>query len=152
MIMIRALISAPFKLYDKAIKGDVLSKNTLVKKRVLKSLEKALTEKGYTLSETEEADFVVVAQAGVKERMQVTNWGGYGWYGPGWGTYGHTDVSYYEQGSLVINIVDAKRKELVWRGVATGTLKDYSDAAQMQADLDKTIGKVLDNFPPPEKK
>ncbi len=52
----------------------------------------------------------------------------------------------------MINFVDAIRKELAWRGVATGILKDYSDAAQMQADLDKTIDKVLDNFPPPEKK
>ncbi len=65
-----------FSLYDNAIRGDALSQNHLVKKRVLKSLEKVLTEKGYKLSESGKANFIVVAQAGVKERMEVTNlWG-----------------------------------------------------------------------------
>ena len=136
-----------YKLFEKNIKGDALSKNQLAKKRVLNSLDKLLKEKGFVKAE-DEADFVAVAQAGIKDRMQITSWGGYGWYRPGWGTYGHTDVSYYEEGNLVINIVDTNKKELAWRGVATGILKDYSDGEQMQKDLDNIIAKVLKNFPP----
>jgi len=138
-----------YKLYEKAIKGDALSKNPLVKKRVLVSLDKVLKEKGYKPAEDGKANFVVVAQAGIKERMQVTNWGGYGWYHPGWGAYGgHTDVSYYEEGNLVINVVDTKKKELTWRGVATGTLKESSSAEEMQERLNHIIAKLLENFPP----
>jgi hypothetical protein len=137
-------------LYEKKIKGDALSRNQLAKKRVLHSLEKALDEKGFVKAE-DDVDFIVVPQAGIKERMQITNWGGYGWYRPGWGTYGQTDVSYYEEGNLVINIVDTRKKELTWRGVATGTLKDYPDSEEMQKNLDKIVAKILNYFPPAEK-
>jgi hypothetical protein len=139
-----------YRFYDKAIKGDALSKNQLLKKRVLSSLDKVLTEKGFIQTD-DNVDFIVVAQAGIKDRMQITHWGGYGWYRPGWGTYGHTDVSYYEEGNLVINVVDTKKKELAWRGVATGTLKDYSDKEEMQKNLDNIVAKILQDFPPTEK-
>jgi len=66
-------------------------------------------------------------------------------------TYGHTDFSYYEEGNLVINPVDTEKKKLAWRGVATGTLKEYSDSEEMQANLDKIIDKILNKFPPTER-
>jgi hypothetical protein len=140
-----------FKLYDKRIKGDALSQNPLVRKRVLAALEKALTDKGYTKGEGDEVDFVAVAQAGIKERVQIDSWGGYGWYRPGWGTYGHTDVTYYDEANLIINIVDAGRKELAWRGVASGVVKEYSSGEAMQEGLNKILAKTLRDFPPTEK-
>jgi hypothetical protein len=142
-----------FRLFDDPIKGDALSQNPLIKKRVLTSLKNNLEAKGYTLDESDDADFVVVAHAGLKDRMQVTNWGsnyGWGWYGPGWGTYGHTDVTYYEEANLIVDIVDAERKELAWRGVATKTLEDPSPE-KMQQKADEIIAKVMKNFPPPAK-
>ena len=141
-----------FRVFDEAIKGDALSQNPLIKKRILASLKNNLKAKGYTLDESDNADFVVVAHAGLKDRMQVTNWGGYGWgwYGPGWGTYGHTDVTYYEEANLIVDIVDSGRKELAWRGVATKTLGD-PNPEKMQQQADEIVAKVMKNFPPPVK-
>jgi len=120
----------------------------LLKKRVLSSLTRVLKEKGFKPGGQNEVDFVAVAQAGIKERMQVTTWGGYGWYSPGWGGYRQTDISYYEEGNLVINIVDTQTKELAWRGVATGILKEQASAEDKQKYLDNVVGKILKNFPP----
>jgi hypothetical protein len=142
-----------YRIYQKQIKGDALSRNQMVRKRVFISIEKVMGTKGYTKSESEEVDFVVVTHAGIKDRMQVTHWDGYGWYRPGWGTYGgYTDVSYYKEGNLVVNILDTEKKELAWRGVATGTISQpQQDADKQQKKLDDVLATVLKNFPPPKK-
>lgn len=128
---------------------DDLNKAPLVKKRVINSVDKLLKEKGFELVESGETDFIVMIHAGSEERMQVTNWGGgYGWYDPWWGPYGgRTDVSYYEEGTLVIDIVDTKEKELSWRGLGTAIVKDR-DAEEQQAFLDMAVGKIMKDFPP----
>jgi hypothetical protein len=105
--------------------NDALAQNPLVKKRVIAGIDKALQDKGFVLVEKGSGpDFVVITHAGVKEKMNVTQTGGYrgyGWYDPWWGPYGgSTHVSYYEEGSLVIDIIDWTEKELSWRGIGTG--------------------------------
>jgi hypothetical protein len=99
---------------------DELQKYLLVYKRVVSVVDKALGEKGMTKIEDGESDVVLVAHAGKKEKMQVTQTGSRyhtGWYDPWWGSYvGMTSVSYYEEATLVIDIVSYEKKELVWRG------------------------------------
>lgn len=134
---------------EQEIPGDVLAKNPLVKKRLKIAVDETLRSKGYSLIELDKADFVVVTHAGIKERMRVENWGRYGWYDPWWGPYGgRVDVSYYEEGTLVIDIVDAKEKELVWRGMGTGIVKRYAKPEKMQKDIDQDVTRILAAFPP----
>ena len=132
----------------KTIPGDELAKNPLVKNRFVNAIDKFLQSKGYEKVESD-ADFVVVIHAGSKDKIQVTNtgaYGGYGWYDPWWGPYGGTTmVSYYEEGTLVIDFVDTKEKELSWRGLATKTLGSGSIE---QNEIDEIVQKVLDRFPP----
>lgn len=137
-----------FKLYEgKPIPNDALTKNPLVKKRVESALSKVLTGKGFTEVD-KDPDFIVLAHAGVKEKMRVDTYG-YGWYDPWWGPYGgYTSVSYYEEGSLVIDIVDTDKKELAWRGIGTRTIKTFSDPEEMQQVIDETVTKILADFPP----
>jgi hypothetical protein len=133
--------------------GDALSANPLVQKRVVSGVDKALEAKGYTQGTGEDFDFVVIIQAGTKEKMQVTNYGyggyGYGRYGRGWGGYGgQTDVYQYDETTLMIDLVDAEKKELAWRGTATGVVKNYSNQEKMQAAIDKVVARILKDFPP----
>lgn len=136
---------------------DVLSSNPLVKKRVAAGVDKALQEDGFTLGTEEDVDFVVIIHAGNKERMQITNYGGYGMggYGRGWGGYGgyggyggQTDVYQYDETTLVIDIYDASKKEMVWRGTATGVVKETTDQEEQQKNIDKVVSKMLSDFPP----
>lgn len=134
---------------EKEMPGDELETNPLIKKRVHTAVDATLASKGYKLTPPDEADFVVVIHAAIKERMRIQDWGRYGWYDPWWGPYGgRVDVSYYEEGTLVIDIVDAREKELVWRGSGTGIVKAYAHPEKMQKDLDRDVARILAPFPP----
>jgi hypothetical protein len=128
---------------------DALAKNPLIRKRVKLAIDNALRDKGFNLVSPGKADFVVVTHAGVKERMQVTNWGRYGWYDPWWGPYGgQVDVSYYQYGTLVIDMVDHVEKDLIWRGLGKGIVREARSAEQSQKYIDETVSKILADFPP----
>jgi hypothetical protein len=134
---------------------DALSANPLVKKRVGEGVDKALQAKGYNVGTEDVYDFVVILHAGIREKTEVTSYGyggyGYGRYGMGWGGYGgygQTDVYQYDETTLVIDIVDAKLKELVWRGTVTGVVKEYKNQEEQQSNIDRVVTKMLDDFPP----
>ena len=69
----------------------------------------------------------------------------------GWGYYGYgsvgpvsttTRVTEYEKGTLVVDIWDAKTKELVWRGAVTKTVPGNVDKAGKL--IDKAVRKMAD--------
>jgi hypothetical protein len=131
---------------------DELQKYPLVYKRVVNAVDKALAEKGMTKVESGEVDVVVLAHSASKERMQVTQTGGTyhrGWYDPWWGPYGgSTHVSYYEEATLVVDIVNWENKELAWRGMATGTVKENQDGDEQQERLNKIVVQMFKDYPP----
>ncbi len=134
---------------ERDVPEDALADNPLVRKRVQTAVDKTLRSKGYSLSEPGRADFMVFAHAGIKDRMRIQDYGPYGWYDPWWGPYGgRMDVRYYEEGTLVIDVVDAGRKELVWRGMGTGIVKHYATPEKMQQHIDEDVTKILSDFPP----
>jgi hypothetical protein len=140
---------------------DVLSANPLVKKRIAAGIDKALQAKGYSIGTEDAYDFVVIIHAGNKEKMQVTNYGGYGMggYGRGWGGYGYgggygggqTDVYQYDETTLVIDIYDASKKEMVWRGTVTGIVKDNPSREEQEENIHNVVTKMLEDFPPEKK-
>ena len=47
--------------------------------------------------------------------------------------------------------MDAKKKEMVWRGTATGIVgeePDQPDQEKQQKDIDEVVSKMLSEFPP----
>ncbi|MGD9400636.1 MAG: DUF4136 domain-containing protein [bacterium] len=135
------------------IEGSSLADYPLVAKRVAESVNRDLKARGFAMvDDPENADFAVVIHAGTQEKMQVTNYGGYsGYYSydPWWGPYGgHTDVSYYTEGTLVIDFVDVGTKELAWRGLGTAIVKGYSTPEDAQKNIDKVVDRILAGFPP----
>ena len=128
--------------------NDELAKSPLIYKRVQAAVDKELLAKGLNMVESGDGDLVVVAHAGVKERMQVMNTGG-GWYDPYWGPYGGTThVSYYEEGTLVLDIVAWENKELAWRGMGSTILKDIDDPEQVTEYINNWVGIILKEYPP----
>ena len=129
--------------------NDELAKRPLVQKRFMKAVDLVLSEKGFVLKDSSDSDFIVLIHAGLKDKMQVTDWGYRGWYDPWWGPYGgRVDVSYYEEGTLVIDIVDASDKELAWRGTGTGIVRDYDSQEEMEEAALVVSQKILKDFPP----
>jgi len=134
---------------------DELQKLPLVAKRVMVAVDKVLAKKGLIKVDGDKFDVVVMAHAGSKEKMQVHQtgggyYGGYGgWYDPWWGPHGGTtSVSYYEEATLVIDIVAWETKELAWRGLATGTVRENQDGDEQQKRLDGIAEKIFADYPP----
>lgn len=107
--------------------------------------------KARSFQEVEESpDFYVVFHASVDEDITssaVNSWGyGYGWsHGRGAGANPADSRNYtIKQGSLVIDIVDAERDEVVWRGTATGAV----DPKEVGKNVEKVVADVLKPFPP----
>lgn len=56
------------------------------------------------------------------------------------------DVHEYKEGSLVIDLVDAERKALIWQGVGTSTLKKKSNGREER--INEAVSKILAAYPP----
>ena len=52
----------------------------------------------------------------------------------------------YKEGTLVVDLYDAKTKQLIWRGSAEDTVSN--DAAKNEKNLDKSVVKMFKKFPP----
>jgi hypothetical protein len=79
------------------------------------------------------------------EEVRVID-GGYGWYGaPAWST---TEIDRYLDGTLVIDIVDAKSSKLVWRAFCGTKIDDFSNRHKEISDV---VKKALQKFPPKRK-
>jgi hypothetical protein len=120
----------------------------LTHKRIIENIDKQLAAKGFTKA-ADNPDVFVVYNAGLKEQVSVEGYNyGYGRYRWGGGMTTYTKVVEL-QGTLVIDLVDAHKKELVWRGTASDTLSDKSEKNIQK--LEKATAKVFKNYPPKAK-
>jgi hypothetical protein len=153
------------KAPDSTEQWNVLVTHPFIYGRIKNAVDRGLAAKGYLLKAAGPVDFTISASANVMERAQIDPqppyyWrsgvyrGRYGWYSaPWWGPdYAYPPmIYYYEVGTLFLDIIDAARKEVAWRGVARGILHDYRNTDKMQADIDEAINKLLAEFPPGRK-
>ena len=139
-----------FAFYKNGI--DKVEISDLDKKRILHSVDDALTAKGFTKSETPD----ILVNIFTKEREQVdvnrfnSSWG-YGW-GYGWNPYmwgGNTSVTRYTEGTLYIDLIDAKKKELIWQGEGEGVLTKDTD--KKDEKIKEFVTKILEQYPPKKK-
>jgi hypothetical protein len=65
-------------------------------------------------------------------------------------TTGQTSTIYV--GTLALDMYDASKKELVWRGMATKTLDPKAKPEKREKNLNKAIAKLLKKYPPEQKK
>jgi hypothetical protein len=125
----------------------------LDKKRILRAIDAELTRKGFTKSEN--PDMLVNIFTKERERLDVNQFNagwGYGW-GWGWNPYfwgGNTFVSSSTEGTLYIDLIDAKKKELVWEGEGVGVLTE--NRAKKEEQINTFVTKILEQFPPSEAK
>jgi hypothetical protein len=121
--------------------------------RIIDAVDKELQAKGLTKVDSN-PDLWVVYSNSIHDQKEVigTNYGfGAGW---GWGYWGPSQTTYNtyvtKEGTLVMELADAKNKKLLWRGSATDTISDNSN--KNISNLDKAVAKLFKNYPPKEKK
>src|SRR5690606_15146848 len=127
----------------------------LDKKRILKAIDTEMSARGYVKSEN--PDMLLSIFTKEREQVDIYNnfgWGaglgwGWGWspwaWGPGWGG---NNVSTRTEGSLYIDIIDAKKKELVWQGRGVGTLNNIRNMEKKEKRIQEFVSEILEAYPP----
>jgi len=128
---------------------DKVEISDLDKRRILNAIDKQLQAKGMTKSET--PDLLINIFTKSREQVSVNQFNagyGYGW-GWGWNPYmygGQTYVSSSTEGTLYIDLIDAKKKELIWQGEGTGTLTKGMD--RKDEIVNNIVTQILAQYPP----
>lgn len=124
----------------------------LDKKRILRAIEENLQAKG--MNKSEQPDLLVSIFTKEKERIDVYNNNfGYGWgWSPHWyGGYSTSSVSRTPEGTLFIDLIDAKTNNLVWQGMGSADLVTH-DMEKKEARIREIVMKILAEYPPGSKK
>lgn len=150
-----------FKTYAFYKKGiDKVEISDLDKKRILRAIERELKAKGMVVSEN--PDILVNIFTKSREKIDIYNnnyhgwypwyygygYGyGYGAYGPGYG-FGYTNVSSSTEGTLFIDLIDARKKELAWQGIGVGILSYYKNVDKKEARINEFVSNIMTQYPP----
>lgn len=121
----------------------------LDKKRILRAIDNELSSKGFNKSE--EPDILVSIFTKERERVDVYNNNfGFGWgWNPWWyGGFGGNTVSRSTEGSLYIDLIDAKTNELVWQGVGSARLITSGSIEKKEERIREIVYEILLRYPP----
>jgi hypothetical protein len=136
--------------------GGVLD-NSLMRKRIEEMVGQQLTAKGLRQVGLEDrSDLLVHFWVGVKDKQHVESTGvvGGGAYGGGYGWrtgyYGGGVTTFeYQEGTLIVDLAESSKKELVWRATIVGMLGDSPEKNIEMANMGVT--KAFEDYPPAKK-
>jgi hypothetical protein len=154
--------SVDFTRYKKFALYNPENLNTAVSElnrtRVFNAIKNEMTKRGLVEDSTS-PDVLVNAVAIFDDRQSVSStttgggmYGGYygGMYGAyGWGggtSHTNVDVRHYKDGSLIIDVVEAGSKKLIWQG--TGNKEIDGPVKNPDVTIPKAVGLIMASFPP----
>jgi hypothetical protein len=145
---------AGFKTY--AHKQGTPVGQSLIDDRIVAAIDTQLGAKGLTKAASDPDVFVVYHMAFDKEKDISTyssGTGGYGAYGWGWGGgwAGGTSTTQVRDilvGTLVIDMADARKSQLVWRGMGVKEVDTQANPEKRDKSINKAIEKIFKNYPP----
>jgi len=144
--------SANFGQYKTYSWAQVKTKDALDVDRIKTAVNAALAAKGWT--QVDSGSDVSIVAIEITQNQQTLNTfydgfgGGWGWRRFGGGGFGEatTTTETYKVGTLIVDLFDAKTKQLIWRGTSSNTLSNNSD--KNIKNLDKGADKMFKHFPP----
>jgi hypothetical protein len=131
--------------------------NPIGEKNVLENIQSGLEAKGWQLAPEDQADAEVLINGATQQKHDLNTFysgmgGGWGWRGMGGMgmASSQTTTRTYTVGTLVVDIYDAKTKQLIWRGTASDEVKAKQE--QREKQVSKASEKLFKKFPPEPKK
>ena len=142
------MLPSPARRDGRPVTGsdDPMIDNSIANRAIRERVVKTLEERGY-VAEEKNPDFDVALYAAAREKLDVTVWD-YGYpIAPRW--YGYyprstQTVTQYTEGSVVIDLVNPRTRELIWRGTGTATLSDDlgDNIKQLVTVAEKIVSKL----------
>jgi hypothetical protein len=155
----KAVDFTAFKTY--AHKDGTKVGQPLIDARLVAAIDTQMAEKGFTRDDANPDVFVVYHMAFDKEKDISTyssgyggGYGGYGWgWGGGWG--GGTTTTQVRDilvGTLVVDVADAKKGQLAWRGIGVKEVNTTAKPEKRDKSINEAVKKIFKNYPPKQKK
>jgi hypothetical protein len=129
--------------------SSLAESDQLIGEDIKRAVDEQLAQKGLTRVE-KDGDLQVSYHAVVREEKGIdlmgAAWGGrgYGW----WDGSLQGQTSTVPDGTLVVDLYDLARNQLVWRGDASKTIDLKKDPNKSYKNLQKAIVKLFKNYPP----
>ena len=116
---------------------DPLANDSLNDGRIKAAVESQLIANGYRTDG--DPDFVVVYYVTTKNKLSVQDFG----YGPPrWFGGRNISVNQYSEGTLLVDFIDTKTNQVIWRGRASGTL----EMKGVDKKISKSVEKLVKQF------
>jgi hypothetical protein len=136
------------------------SAQQLLDQRVRNAVQAQLDAKGLTVADRQNADLYV--GYGMVDKTHTTSytyndgwgWGGrWGWryyrWGVAWPMTVQRQIESYTDGTVVVNLIDAKTKKVVWEGeVADVVSLPVENPLSATYDIDTAVAKLFAKYPP----
>lgn len=143
-------------LDHKVLPGDdVRVRDERVRKTVRDTIEQTLIAKGYRQSGTNQADFVVSWFGAIEQKIKKENldhlYSPYG-YGtllrePTLNPESSRAIAEYEEGTLIIDLLDPVDRRLLWRGTGVGQVVKERTPETALKNLARSVSRILDPIP-----
>ena len=123
--------------------------STLVTQHIETAVTEQMQSRGYQRSDT--PDLLVNFSGRLQEKQEVQSAPGPAYYGyrtyGAWAGYGGSVYTVnYTEGTLNIDVIDARRMQMVWEGVGIGEVSQ-KDLENQQAAIRKAVADVFSRYP-----
>jgi hypothetical protein len=123
-----------------------------VTKRILVAVESFLIHHGYAKSSDGKPAFLVDIHLAVEKMIEVDQ-SGDGW--PGHRYFGdsafETIIIEYDEGTVIIDFLDAGTQRLFWRGTGTRRINHSSSPKKSADTINRWVSEILKQYPPKTK-
>ncbi len=139
-----------FAFYKKGI--DKAKISDLDKRRILRAIEVEMLSKGFTKSNN--PDVLVSIFTKSRKNVNVNTRIGYPnhfWYPTYYYGRDRVRITKHIEGTLFIDFIDMKNKELLWQGIGSGVLTAKT-GPKKEERIQLFVNEILSKFPPEVKK
>ncbi|RCU50015.1 DUF4136 domain-containing protein [Corallincola holothuriorum] len=122
--------------------------------RVQESVDAELSRRGMTLVDSEQADVLLAYHLVIDTKYNVDNyysrWGYRSYHRDRVGGFGvsNTRVREYQVGTLLIDMIDPVKKQVIWRGSMSSRVKKNVAPEERDVMIRQSVVDILAPFPP----
>jgi hypothetical protein len=118
--------------------------------RIVRAVDAQLAARGFSkVDSPANADVLVAYHASFDKNLQINGFSsGFGGYRFGGMRTGTATAEEITVGTLAVDIVDAKTKTIVWRGMATKEVDPKASPEKRDKNINRAAEKIFKNYPP----
>jgi hypothetical protein len=131
------------------VRGTVLN-DELNHRRIVAAVDSQLKLKGLRLvAAADSADVLVAYHASFNRDLEIrgfsSGWGGYRFGG---NRSGSARVDHILVGTLIVDLVEARGRTIVWRGSATKEIDVDASPERRERNIHRAVERIFKNYPP----